>query len=334
MKHKIVFFDIEPYEKKFLQKELKNQELVFINKESHNTDLSKIKDASIISGFVSSSIDKKIIDNFPKLKAIVTRSTGFDNIDIKECKKRNIIVQNVPTYGENTVAEHCFALILALSRKIVQAAEKSKLDFSPEGLTGFDLKGKTLGIVGLGNIGQNVARIARGFEMNVIYYELKPNQEMEKKLGVKYSGTINNLYAQSDIITFHVPLCKSTTHLFNKSSLKKLKNPTYIINTSRGPIIDTTALIDGLNSGIIAGAGLDVLEEETLIKEEKQLTHYKFNRDELNSLFENHLLMKYPNVIITPHNAFNSNEALERIIKTTAENIKSIIKGNPINIIK
>src|SRR3989338_3010588 len=198
----------------------------------------------------------------PKLKLIETMSTGYNHIDVKECKKRGIVVCNVPTYGENTVAEHTFALLLALSRKIHLSYDRTqKADFSAIGLKGFDLKGKTIGVVGCGHIGRHVVRIAKGFEMDVLVYERWQDLALAKELGFTYA-TLEELYSRSDIITFHVPLSKSTTHMFNNESLKLVKKGCTIINTARGEVIDTDALIRGLSKKIIGADGLDVLEGE------------------------------------------------------------------------
>ncbi|MDO8467916.1 MAG: NAD(P)-dependent oxidoreductase [Nanoarchaeota archaeon] len=331
---KIAIFDVEPWEKEKFKQAFKNENLVLFHEELNSSNLEKVKDADIVSSFIDSKFDKKTISCFTKLKAIITRSTGYDHIDIKEAKKKKIKVCNVPYYGSNTVAEHTFALILSLTRKIPQALKKVKDgDFSCDGLTGFDLKGKTIGIVGLGNIGVHVARIAKGFEMNVIYADAKRMPKLERSLRIKFAK-LDDLYSKSDIITFHVPLIKQTYHMLNKRNLSKVKHGAYIINTSRGGIIETDALIEGLKSKQIGAAGLDVLEDEELIKDERELISKNFNRKQLHLIFENHVLMDYPNVFITPHNAFNSAEALQRILDTSIENIKGIIKNKPINLVK
>lgn len=276
--------------------------------------------------FIYSQIDKKIIDKLKNLKAITTRSTGFDHIDLKEAKKKKIKVFNVPRYGENTVAEHTFALILALSRKITESHERTvRGNFNLEGLRGFDLKGKTIGIIGIGSIGSHVARIAKGFEMNVISYSPIKDLKLQRKLGFKYVS-LNKLLKDSDIISLHCPYNKKTHHMINKSKIKLMKKDAFIINTARGGLIDTTALVKALAKKQIQGAALDVLEEESIIKEEAQLLSKNFSKENLQNLVENHLLLTFNNVLITPHNAFNSKEALQRILDTTIENINNIVK--------
>jgi len=321
---KIAFFEIEDWEKEYLRIKIKNQKLIFLKEvlDEKTTDL--VKDADIISIFIYSKINKEILNKLKKAKAIITRSTGFDHIDINECKKRKILVLNVPFYGENTVAEHTFALILTLSRKIHKSYERTiRGNFSLEGLMGFDLKGKTIGIVGLGRIGRHVARIAKGFEMNILVYDVKRNNKLQKELGFKYT-TFDNLLKNSDIITLHCPYNKSTHHLINSKNIKLIKKGAYIINTARGGVIETEALVKALTNKDLKGAALDVLEEEGLIKEEVQLLSKNFSKKNLKNLIENHLLLTFDDVIITPHNAFNSKEALQRILDTTIENIKCI----------
>jgi D-lactate dehydrogenase len=194
-------------------------------------------------------------------------------------------------------------------------------------LQGFDLKGKTIGVVGLGNIGRHVARIANGFEMKVIAFDVFANKKLEKRLGVKFVG-FDYLLANSDVITLHVPYNKQTHHLINKKNIGKIKRGAVLINTARGALIETSALLKALDSGILSAVGLDVLEEEMLIKEEKQLLSSKLpKKHRLEVVLQNHILLGKENVLITPHNAFNSIEAIERIAKTTMENIQKFLKN-------
>ncbi|MEK7540863.1 MAG: hydroxyacid dehydrogenase [Patescibacteria group bacterium] len=334
-KIKIAFFETEPWEKDYLESQLRNFDLIFFEEKINSNNLKKISDISVLSPFVYSVIDKKIIGSLKALKYIATRSTGFDHINLKACRNKKILVSNVPTYGENTVAEHTFALILDLSRKIYPSLEKTKKgDFSLEGLRGFDLKEKNLGVVGTGNIGRHVIRIANGFNMKILAYDIKKDQKLAKKMDFKYVS-LDYLFKNSDIITLHLPYNKSTHHLINKESLKLFKKDCYLINTSRGGICDTTALLQGLKNKIFAGLGLDVLEEEYFIKEERELLDPDFKKTcDLKTILQNHILINQPNVIITPHNAFNSKEALLRILDTTIENINSFSKNKLINLIK
>jgi len=334
-KLKIAFFEVESWETDYLKSQLKGFDLMFFENKLTSQNLKKISNIDILSPFIYSAIDKKTINSLKSLKYIVTRSTGFDHIDLKTCKHQTILVSNVPAYGENTVAEHTFALILALSRKICFSWERTRLgNFSLENSRGFDLKGKVLGVVGVGNIGRHVIRIAKGLEMNILAFDVKKDQKFAKKIGLKYV-TLDYLFKNSDIITLHVPYNKATHHLVNLKTLKLFKKGCYLINTARGGICDTTALLRGLKQGVFAGLGLDVLEEECFIKEERELLSSAFEKTcDLKTVLENHILINQPNVIITPHNAFNSKEALTRILDTTIENIKTFSKNRPINLVK
>lgn len=327
----IAFFEVQEWEKIIIQEKLKGHVLHFFPWPIRHEDLMHIKHVDIISTFIYSKIDKKIIDQLPRLKLIVTRSTGFDHLDLVACKKRKIMVCNVPSYGENTVAEHTFALILDLSRNIHRAFVRTvRDDFSIEGLKGFDLKGKTLGVVGVGHIGQHVIRIAKGFEMNVLAHDRKTSSKLSKSLGFKYA-TISNLLKNSDIVSLHVPLTKETHHLIDKNSIKLMKKGSILINTARGELVETEALLNAINSGKIAGAGLDVIEGEELIKEENQLlaNHSHLRSKKMKQLIEDHLLLHNDKVIFTPHIAFFSQEALQRIIDCTIQNIQCFVKKKP-----
>jgi D-lactate dehydrogenase len=330
---KIAFFEVNDWEEKYLKNKLKGYFLRFSKEALNSENAQQIKDFDAVSVFIYSKVDEQTIQEIPGLKLIVTRSTGFDHIDIEECKKRGLTVCNVPSYGENTVAEHTFALILALSRNICKACiRRFEHDFSIEGLEGFDLKGKTIGVVGTGKIGLHVIRIAKGFSMNVVAYDLRQNTLLSEVLGFEYVS-LENLLARSDIITLHVPYLKATHHLMNKDTFKLVKKGAILINTARGSIVDTEALIDALDKKILAGAGLDVLEGEELIKEEKQLLHEPKNLEVLTSLVSNHVLLDSDKVVFTPHIAFYSQEALERILETTVQNISAFTSGNPQNVV-
>lgn len=332
---KIVFFETENWEANYLKNKLGGFDASFIPGKLTEENVETAKDAGVISTFIDSQLTKNILEKIPNLKIIAARSTGFDHIDMNFCKEKGIIVCNVPYYGENTVAEHTFALILDLSRKIHESIEQVKKEgFAIEGLRGFDLKGKTLGVTGLGRIGQHVARIAQGFEMNVLAYDAFPDKKLAKKLNFQYVS-LEDLLKNSDIITLHVPLNEKTRHLVNSQNIGLIKKGAYLINTARGGIVETAALVLALEKGILAGAGLDVLEEECYIKEEGQFLSEDFSKKcDVKTMLANHILMDKKNVIITPHNAWNSNEAIQRILDTTAENIQGFAKKKPINIVK
>lgn len=334
---KIAFFEIENWEKEIIEKELNNHELFFFNKKITELEEFPENDFDIIAIFVNSLINKKTLTPFKNLKFITTRSTGFDHIDLKICKEKNILVSYVPGYGDNTVAEFTFGLILNLTRKIYQSIDQIKetgsFNLDLKELTGIDLKNKTLGVIGTGRIGKEVIKIANGFSMHVIAYDIFPDENLENRLNFKYVS-FEELLKNSDIITLHCPYNEKTHHLINKENIYQIKKGAYLINTARGGLVETEALLIALKEGILKGIGLDVLEEEGEIKDElKLLTNTQKTNQDFKILLENHILMQFPNVLITPHNAFNSKEALERILYTTILNIKNFIDGTPINLI-
>ncbi|MBR9683624.1 hydroxyacid dehydrogenase [Candidatus Woesearchaeota archaeon] len=332
---KIGFFGIEKWEKKLLQKAFPKDKLVFSSGKLSAKNARKYKDLDVASVFVYSKVDKELLSGMSKLKLLVTRSTGFDHIDLKACKSQGVIVGNVPTYGANTVAEHTFALILGLSRKLVECVERTREgSFDLKGLRGFDLRGKTIGVVGCGNIGQHVVRMAYGFEMNILLFDVKKNKRFAKKYGAKYVS-FKKLLSGSDIITFHVPLIPATKHLINMKNINGIKKGAILINTSRGEVVSTRALLKALRKNILSGAGLDVVEGECELKEEKELLSKHFAKTcDSRAALEGVRLLKMPQVLVTPHNAFNTNEALMRILEVTIENIKGFKKGKKINMVK
>ncbi len=281
-------------------------------------------DSEVISTFVSSAVTAEMIEKLPKLKLIACRSTGFNNIDLAAAEQRGVIVTNVPTYGEYTVAEYSFALLLHLSRAIgpaVQAVQNHKAA-EPAKLRGFDLHGKTIGIVGTGKIGQQIARIANGFNMHVVAYDLFPKDELATDFHFTYVG-LDELLSNSDIISLHVPYSPENHHFIDESKLRQMRPSAIILNTARGELIDTKALLEALKDKRLAGAGLDVLEGEKLLDtdEELQLLRSDLKPSMLKLDADIHELAKLPNVIITPHNAYNSIEAVDRINQTTCQNI-------------
>jgi len=330
---KIAVFQISGWQADYMDKKLKKNNIspILLNSGIDKGRIKNPEEFEAISVFIGPKIDKSVIDQFKNLKLITTRSTGFDHIDLKECRRRKILISNVPFYGENTVAEHAFALILALSRRIIEANQRVRQGgFSPNGLTGFDLKGKTLGIVGVGHIGQHMARYGYAFGMKVLGVTRLAHPKLEKRLHYRRVN-LETCLQESDIVTIHVPLTPQTHHLINLQNIKLMKRGSYLINTARGPIVESEAILWALNHDILAGAGLDVLEEEEIIDDPKALFDQYVSRDDLAELVTAHLLRERPNVIITPHNAFNTHEAIERILATTAANIKAFLKGNKFN---
>ncbi len=307
--------------RRVFKKELKKHNLNF-NKDILSLDNINPK-TEILGVFVDSKIDKKILKKLKKLKLIVTLSTGYDHIDLKSCNKKKIPVCNVPSYGENTVAQHAVALILALSRKLFDSVKHVKEGgFDYHGLRGFDLQNKTIGVIGTGHIGQHVIKMLSGFDVNIVAYDKFGNKDLAKKYNFKYVS-LKKLLNTSDIVTIHVPLFKETTHLINKTRVKQMKKNSYLINTARGAIVDAKALLYGLDSGIIAGAGLDTFEEENILQHNEELLGSQLSKDELEMIAINQKIIDHPKTIVTPHSAFNSKEALERIANTTVNTINA-----------
>jgi len=324
---KIAFFELESWEKRYIRKRLQGHDLKLSSDALDSSNLGEIKETEILSTFIYSNVDRAILEQLPALKLIATRSTGFDHIDMSECRQRNILVCNVPSYAENTVAEHTFALILSLSRNLYKASIKRLTsDFSIQGLKGFDLKEKTLGVVGTGRIGLHVIRIAKGFGMNVLAFDANQNQLLAEVLGFTYVP-LEQLLGQSHIVSLHVPYNEHTHHLINADKLKLMRKGAYLINTARGAIVDTEALIEALDDNL-AGAGLDVLEGEEFIKEETAVLCECIKPEVLEVIGKNDILLRRPNVVYTPHIAFNSREALKRILETTVSNIHTFLSAD------
>jgi D-lactate dehydrogenase len=332
---KIVFDAVEPGERELYQEALAGHELTFLDAPLR-APRNEAKDAEILCIFVSSSAHREIIDSMPNLKAIVARSMGYDHIDLAAAKERGIVVQSVPAYGARTVAEFAFALILALSRKAYAAYDRLRTEGTTDvkDFEGFDLAGKALGVVGTGKIGKNMARIAKGFDMQVHLCDAFPDEAFAKEMNAPYCS-VEELVAKSDIVSIHVPLLPQTKHLINADILAKFKPGSYLINTSRGGVVDTKALVEAMKSGKLAGAGLDVIEgERALLDETSLLGTDHHDVEEFQELVAAHALVDMPNVIVTPHIAFNSREAKREILDITVKDILSSIAGTPENVVK
>lgn len=326
---KIVFYDATEIEIQSFES-LKNQNEVVFIKESINQE-NLVKDAEIVSVFVSSTVTDKMIDQMSNLKLVACRSTGFNNIDVEVCKSRDVSIVNVPTYGEKTVAEYTFALILALSRKLLDGVEQAKQGQIDSSLVhGHDLFSKTIGIVGLGRIGRNVAKLAEAFGMKVLAYDPFASDETLGDINVSLVE-LDELLKQSDFVTVHAPLTKHNKHLFNSDKFGQMKQGATFINTARGELMLTTDLIEALQSGHLAGAGIDVLEGENLVdlhEEELLLKKGRLSTELLQEAVANSVLIKMPNALVTAHNAYNTGEAIRRINTTTKENIEGYLSGS------
>lgn len=331
---KIGFFEAEGWEEEALKAAFPNEELVLLKERLSEDSLPERKDFDAISIFVGSQITDKVLAQFPNLKFLTTRSVGFDHIDTKAAAARGVTVAYVPGYGDNTVAEYAFGLLLALTRNLYRAIDRIKEteEFSFDGLRGVDIKGKTMGIIGTGRIGKESIKIAKGFGMEVIAYDPFPDNAAAQALGFTYVP-LADLLARADAVSIHAPLTDSTHHLLNKANLMQMKRGAFLVNTARGGIVETDGLVAALEAGVLRGVALDVLEEEGEIKDELTFLTREHPMENFRTAVENHVLMKMPNVLITPHNAFNSQEALERILKTTIENIQGFTAGTPKNLV-
>lgn len=330
----VVFYDAaSPADRASLERHFPDADVRFVAEPLSPDTVSAAADADAVSGFIHSRFSADTLAAMPRLGLIALRSTGFDHVDLSVCRERGIAVANVPTYGENTVAEHAFALMLTLSRRIHEAQQRVAVgNFTTDGLTGFDLKGKTLGVVGAGNIGLHVIRIGRGFGMHVLAYDVREQPLLAEVLGFQYA-TLDDLLAQSDVISLHTPALPQTHHLVNRERLATMKRGALLVNTARGSVVDTEALLWALDQGILAGAGLDVLEGEEYLQEELQVLNQPHAADVLRQLVYTHAILRRPNVVFTPHLAFNSREALQRILDTTVQNIQAFLQGRPRNLV-
>jgi len=294
----------------------------------------KHADAEAISTFINSQLGRDVLEKFHDLKLITTRSTGFDHIDIEYCNANGITVCNVPEYGSNTVAEHVFGLLLTISHRLEEAIDRTrKGDFSPRGLQGFDLKGRTLGVIGTGDIGISAIRIAKGFGMRVFAHDIAEDRDAAAELGFEYMS-LDALLEQSDVVTLHVPANDQTRHLIGQSEFEKMRDGSVLINTARGEVVDIRAMARALAEGKLSAAGLDVLPEEPVIREEAELLRSVYEREHnLQTLLADHVLTHMRNVVVTPHSAFNTREAVQRIIDTTLENIRSFATDEPRHVV-
>lgn len=328
---KIVIFDADAACREVFGESLAGHEVVYEDSPVSEEAAARHADAEVISVFVSSAVTKEIIENLPALKCIAARSTGVDHIAVAAAKERGIAVVNVPRYGARTVAEFAFALILTLSRRIFDAFYQVREEgsFKTGSLEGFDLFGKTIGVVGTGAIGRTVVGIAQGFGMKVLMFDVYPNAQLQGESATYVS--MDELLAQSDIVTLHVPYTPENHHLLGRDAFSKIKKGAFVINTARGELVDTEALLDALKNGAVAGAGLDVLEGERALKDEMELVKGIETINELKMIIRDHVLIDTPRVVITPHIAFFSREAYREILSVSAGNIASFAAGTATN---
>lgn len=326
-----LIFDTDSATQAFFQKTpIMGYASVFVEKSFNNPKTTLLPDkekVEVISSFAYPEVLRTdYLDMFPNLKLITTRSTGFNHIDLAYAAKRGIVVENVPNYGETTVAEFTIGTMIGLSRKIYKAKSQMKANkVCLDEYVGIDLCGHTLGVIGTGAIGRHVIKLAQAFGMKILAHDPYPSME------VPYVD-LPTLYEESDIITLHCPATAANEHLLNETSFAQMKRGVLIVNTARGSLIETESLYKALKSGQVGGAALDVLENEDV------LTCREFSSDIdqrghsflLDSVI-NFKMMQLDNTIITPHIAFNSVDAVERILQTTLDNINSFVEGKIIN---
>lgn len=292
-------------------------------------------DAEAITTFIKSAVTEPVLARLPLVRLIATRSTGYDHIDLEACRRRGVAVCNVPDYGDPTVAEHAFALLLAISRRLVEAADRTRAgDFRMEGLRGFDLAGRTLGVIGAGRIGRRVLQMGRGFGMTALATDDRPDPMVAAKLGFEYVS-LDELLARADVVSLHVPGGPATRDLISDGQFARMKPGAVLINTARGGVVNASALVRALEEGRLAGAGLDVLSEEPLLREEAEIfrTGVQLPAERLRDLVAANALVRRRNVVVTPHIAYDTQEALRRILTTTLENIDAFAAGAPKNLV-
>ncbi|HWA63217.1 MAG TPA: hydroxyacid dehydrogenase [Caulobacteraceae bacterium] len=331
---KLVVFEAEPRERAVFQSlQGEGCEVAFAETPLTRESAAGFADADLVSTFIYSQVSREAISRLPRLRLVATRSTGFDHIDLEACRARGVAVANVPTYGENTVAEHVFALLLTISHRLPEAIARARSGrFSPEGLDGFDLCGRTLGVVGVGSIGRCVIRIARGFGMEVLGWDGRPDPACAADLGFRYAD-LSTLLGASDVISLHLPALPGGRPILDQAAFDAMKTGVVLINTARGSLVDGAALVRALRSGKVAHAGLDVLAEEPSIREEAELVASGRPQAGLMAVLADHVLLNSPQVVVTPHSAFNTREAVDRIAQTTLANIRGFLAGRASNLV-
>ncbi len=327
MKRKIVFFDAKPYDIESFESHLDPElySLSFVSDRLSENTASMMYGADAISLFVNDKVTEeiaKLIDSY-NITLIALRCAGYNNIDLKAVYDRHIHVVRVPAYSPYAVAEHATALLMALNRKTHKAYNRTReSNFNISGLTGFDLHGKTVGVIGAGKIGRIMVSIMKGFGTEILIHDRYEDPVLAADPQISFTD-LETLYKRSDIITLHCPLTEGTYHLIDEKALNLMKDKVILINTSRGQLIKTSALVEGLKTEKIGGAGLDVYEEES---------QYFFHDYSLSHIDDDNLarLLSFNNVLITSHQAFLTKEALTNIAMTTFENLKAFFGGAPL----
>ncbi len=324
---KCLLYSVKPFELSYLNR---------ANRYGHTTEYfsrplnletaAKARGFDCVSIFTGDDASAAVLEKLSSLgiQYIATRAAGYDNIDLQAAARLGIRVANVPAYSPHAIAEHAVAMMLTLNRKLVHADRQVKThDFRVDELIGFDLNNKVAGIIGTGRIGQISAKILDGFGCRLLAYDVSPQHELEEMYNLRYAS-LSNVLSKADIITLHVPLNDKTRHLINEEAIRQMKPGVMIVNTSRGPVVDTKAILDGIHSGQIGYYGMDVYEKE------KGVFFYDRRGEQMNDPILEELLT-LPNVLVTPHQAFATNEAITNICDTTFETIQAWSDGRSSN---
>ncbi|MFR1235312.1 MAG: 2-hydroxyacid dehydrogenase [Barnesiella sp.] len=326
MAYKIAFFGTKPYDEKSFNKinEDYGFEIKYFKGHLNMNNIVLTQGADVVCVFVNDTVDADVIKAMAEngVKLLALRCAGYNNVDLEAAKGRLTVVR-VPAYSPYAVAEYTVALMLSLNRKIPRASWRTRDgNFSLHGLMGFDMHGKTVGVIGTGKIAKILIGILRGFGMKILAYDLYPDYKFAEETGMTYT-TLDELYHRSDIITLHCPLTAETKYMINEDSISKMKDGVMIVNTGRGQLIHTNALIEGLKNKKVGYAGLDVYEEE----------NEYFYEDKSDKIIDDDTLarlLSFNNVIVTSHQAFFTKEALRNIANTTLQNIKDFEEGKPL----
>jgi D-lactate dehydrogenase len=322
---KVTFFSTQPYDRRSFEEHNKNYgfDIKYLDVQLNEETASLAQSADAVCAFVNDRVSEPTITQLTNsgVKILALRCAGFNNVDLKAAKERGLVIVRVPAYSPHAVAEHAAAMIMTLNRKIHKAYNRIReQNFSLNGLLGFDLHGKTVAVIGTGNIGEVFCRIMIGFGCRVIAFDVKQNEALINA-GVEYAP-MHELWPQADIISLHCPLNEHTRYLINDATIELMKNHVMLINTSRGGLIDTRSVVNGLKSGKIGSLGIDVYEQEEKL----------FFRDLSEAIIEDDVISRlssFPNVLITAHQGFFTQEALTQIAETTLSNLKRFRENKP-----
>ncbi|UJB34028.1 2-hydroxyacid dehydrogenase [Chromobacterium sp. Beijing] len=321
---RIAVFDAKNYDRHALEaaNQSHHHQLQFFEPRLNLDTVGLVQDVDAVCPFVNDRLDAAVVAKLAAagVKLVTLRCAGYNGVDLVACRRHGIAVTRVPAYSPHAVAEHAFALLLAVVRRIHKSYTRVReMDFSLDGLVGFDLHGKTMGVLGAGRIGQATMSIARGFGMRVLAYDLYPNAELAASLGCEFVS-LEEVWRQADVISLHLPLTAESRHVVNRETLARMKPGAVLINTSRGGLIDTAALLEALKAGRLSGVGLDVYEMEEGVFFEN-LSESGLQDDQLARL------LTFPNVLVTSHQGFLTREALMNIADTTLGNAGAFERG-------